>query len=61
MSSEYSVGEFCEDAMRTTKDILDRGHVPIVAGGTELYLQLYVYKIIAHTRKHLVKLRTHSN
>lgn len=42
MSSDYSVGQFFEDARQTTRDILDRGRVPIVAGGTGLYLRWYV-------------------
>ncbi|XP_043690368.1 tRNA dimethylallyltransferase 9 isoform X2 [Telopea speciosissima] len=42
-SEDYSVGQFFEDARRATRDILDNGHVPIVAGGTGLYLRWYVY------------------
>ncbi|PHT72974.1 tRNA dimethylallyltransferase 9 [Capsicum annuum] len=40
---DYSVGDFFEDARRTTRDILDRGRVPIVAGGTGLYLRWFIY------------------
>ncbi|XP_049404345.1 tRNA dimethylallyltransferase 9 isoform X2 [Solanum stenotomum] len=42
-SEEYSVGQFFEDARQTTRDILDRGRVPIVAGGTGLYLRWFIY------------------
>ncbi|KAG5569143.1 hypothetical protein H5410_058909 [Solanum commersonii] len=42
-SEEYSVGQFFEDARQTTRDILDRGCVPIVAGGTGLYLRWFIY------------------
>ncbi|XP_042519986.1 tRNA dimethylallyltransferase 9-like [Macadamia integrifolia] len=38
-SEDYSVGQFFEDARQATRDILDNGHVPIVAGGTGLYLR----------------------
>lgn len=39
---DYSVGKFFEDARQATRDVLDRGRVPIVAGGTGLYLRWYV-------------------
>lgn len=39
---EYSVGQFFEDARQATKDILSSGRVPIVSGGTGLYLRWYV-------------------
>ncbi|KAJ4977418.1 hypothetical protein NE237_002524 [Protea cynaroides] len=42
-SEDYSVGQFFEDARQGTRDILDNGHVPIVAGGTGLYLRWYIY------------------
>ncbi|KAF6176105.1 hypothetical protein GIB67_000199 [Kingdonia uniflora] len=40
---DYSVGQFFEDARQATKDVLENGHVPIIAGGTGLYLRWYVY------------------
>jgi hypothetical protein len=39
---DYSVGKFFEDARQATRCILDNGRVPIVAGGTGLYLRWYV-------------------
>ncbi|XP_031104903.1 tRNA dimethylallyltransferase 9 [Ipomoea triloba] len=42
-SEDYSVGKFFEDARQVTRDVLDRGRVPIVAGGTGLYLRWFVY------------------
>ncbi|XP_062097009.1 tRNA dimethylallyltransferase 9 [Humulus lupulus] len=42
-SEEYSVGQFFEDARQATRTILDNGHVPIVTGGTGLYLRWFVY------------------
>ncbi|XP_055801461.1 tRNA dimethylallyltransferase 9 [Solanum dulcamara] len=42
-SEDYSVGQFFEEARQTTRDILDRGRVPIVAGGTGLYLRWFIY------------------
>ncbi|RZC74287.1 hypothetical protein C5167_049768 [Papaver somniferum] len=35
---EYSVGQFFEDARQVTEEIIDNGRVPIVAGGTGLYI-----------------------
>lgn len=42
-SEEYSVGQFFEDARQATRCILDNGRVPIVSGGTGLYLRWYMY------------------
>ncbi|XP_068664424.1 tRNA dimethylallyltransferase 9 [Aristolochia californica] len=42
-SEEYSAGQFFEDARHATKDIFDHGCVPIVTGGTGLYLRWYIY------------------
>ncbi|GLU15779.1 hypothetical protein SLE2022_322460 [Rubroshorea leprosula] len=39
---DYSEGQFFEDARQATRDVLDSGHVPIVTGGTGLYLRWYV-------------------
>ncbi|GFZ05132.1 isopentenyltransferase 9 [Actinidia rufa] len=40
---EYSVGQFFEDARQATRNILNNGRVPIVTGGTGLYLRWYIY------------------
>lgn len=42
-SEEYSVGQFFEDARQATRSILDSGRVPIVTGGTGLYLRWFIY------------------
>ncbi|KAJ7948724.1 tRNA dimethylallyltransferase 9 [Quillaja saponaria] len=42
-SADYSVGQFFEDARQATRCVLDNGHVPIVAGGTGLYLRWFIY------------------
>ncbi|KAK8676915.1 hypothetical protein V6N13_142474 [Hibiscus sabdariffa] len=42
-SEDYSVGQFFEDARQATRDILHRDRVPIVTGGTGLYLRWYIY------------------
>ncbi|KAJ9182966.1 hypothetical protein P3X46_006893 [Hevea brasiliensis] len=42
-SEDYSVGQFFDDARQATQDILDNGHVPIIAGGTGLYLRWFIY------------------
>ena len=36
--TRYSVADFKKDAMKDIKDILERGKVPIVVGGTGLYI-----------------------
>ncbi|XP_021848550.1 tRNA dimethylallyltransferase 9 isoform X2 [Spinacia oleracea] len=42
-SEEYSVGQFYDDARQATRDILKKGRVPIVTGGTGLYLRWFIY------------------
>ncbi|KAK4486658.1 hypothetical protein RD792_006716 [Penstemon davidsonii] len=42
-SDDYSVGQFYEDARQLTREILSRGRVPIVTGGTGLYLRWFIY------------------
>lgn len=38
--TDYSAGLYLKDAEKIIKDILSRGKVPIVAGGTGLYLNI---------------------
>ncbi|CAI8593202.1 unnamed protein product [Vicia faba] len=40
---DYSVGQFFEDARQATRSILDKGRIPIVVGGTGLYLRWFIY------------------
>ncbi|KAL8032034.1 hypothetical protein ABFS82_13G068100 [Erythranthe guttata] len=42
-SEDYSVGKFYEDAREKTEEILSRGRIPIVTGGTGLYLRWFIY------------------
>ncbi|XP_020231384.1 tRNA dimethylallyltransferase 9 isoform X1 [Cajanus cajan] len=42
-SEDYSVGQFFEDGRQATRGILDKGRVPIVVGGTGLYLRWFIY------------------
>ncbi len=42
---EYSVARFQQDAKKALADILKRGRVPIVAGGTGLYINALVYNL----------------
>ena len=42
---EYSVAQFQQDAKACIRKILDKGKVPIVAGGTGLYINALVYNI----------------
>lgn len=38
-SSPYSVAEYTQTAHKVIADILSRGHIPVLVGGTGLYLQ----------------------
>ncbi|KAF3788383.1 tRNA dimethylallyltransferase 9 [Nymphaea thermarum] len=38
-----SEGQFFEDARQATEDIIRSGNVPIIVGGTGLYLRWYIY------------------
>lgn len=40
---DYSAGQFFEDARKATQFVLEKGRVPIVAGGTGLYIRWYLY------------------
>uniref|UniRef100_A0A5B6ZFN3 tRNA dimethylallyltransferase n=1 Tax=Davidia involucrata TaxID=16924 RepID=A0A5B6ZFN3_DAVIN len=40
---EYSAGKFFEDARQATRNIINSGRVPIVTGGTGLYLRWFIY------------------
>ncbi|GLJ38670.1 hypothetical protein SUGI_0788280 [Cryptomeria japonica] len=42
-TEEYSAGRFFSDAREVTETVLDKGHVPIVVGGSGLYIRWYVY------------------
>ncbi|KAB5521293.1 hypothetical protein DKX38_025612 [Salix brachista] len=42
-SEDYSVGQYYQDARQATQDILKSGRVPIVTGGTGLYLRWFIY------------------
>lgn len=39
---EYSVAEFIREATLAVKDITDRGKVPLLAGGTGMYIDLFL-------------------
>lgn len=38
-SEEYTAGDFYQDARAATEEVLARGKVPVVVGGTGLYLR----------------------
>lgn len=44
-SERYSVADFKEDATKTIKDIINRNKIPIVVGGTGLYINSLIYNI----------------
>lgn len=39
---EYSVVDFCQEADQKVREIFARGNIPIIAGGTGLYLQAFL-------------------
>lgn len=39
INQTYSVAEFCEDCKKTIKQIMLKGKVPIIVGGTGLYIK----------------------
>lgn len=45
VGSQYSVAQFVDDAERCCRDILSRGNLPILAGGTGLYVDSFVNNI----------------
>ena len=42
LSSKYSVASYLEDAHRTFADIYARGKLPVMCGGTGLYIQSFI-------------------
>nr|AAM63091.1 IPP transferase-like protein [Arabidopsis thaliana] len=70
-SQDYSLGQFYDDGRQATKDILNRGRVPIVTGGTGLYLRWFMYgkpdvpkpspEVIAEAHDMLVGFQTEYN
>lgn len=42
-AEDYSAGNFYDDGRQATKDVLKKGRVPIVTGGTGLYLRWFIY------------------
>ena len=41
----YSVANFKQDAKKAIKEILSKGKIPIIVGGTGLYLDSLIYEI----------------
>eukprot|EP00871_Galdieria_phlegrea_P003828 jgi/Galph1/4446/GphlegSOOS_G3055.1 len=44
---EFSAGEFFQLARSTTQEILQRGKIPIVVGGTSMYVRWFIYGLPA--------------
>lgn len=44
----YSAGDFVDDASRLIRDIIGRGKVPILAGGTHFYFDALLYGLPEH-------------
>lgn len=43
--SEYSVASFCSDAKNAVREIVKKGKVPIIVGGTGLYVDSFIQNI----------------
>ncbi|XP_020587236.1 tRNA dimethylallyltransferase 9 [Phalaenopsis equestris] len=42
-SEEYSAGQYFEDARKAANEVISKGKVPLVTGGTGLYLRWFIY------------------
>lgn len=42
LQAKYSVAQYLEDTHRVFADIYSRGHVPVMCGGTGLYIQSFI-------------------
>lgn len=51
----YSVAQYQEDAKRVVNDILARGKVPIIVGGTGLYINAILYPMTFHAYSQAVR------
>ena len=40
--TEYSVASFCEDAKKAVTEITEKGKVPVIVGGTGLYIDSFI-------------------
>ena len=40
--SEYSVASFCEDAKKAVEEITSKGKIPVLVGGTGLYIDSFI-------------------
>ncbi len=48
VNERYSAGKFTNDALRSIKEILDKGKLPVIVGGTGLYIDAIVKGISAN-------------
>ncbi|MBR1758570.1 MAG: tRNA (adenosine(37)-N6)-dimethylallyltransferase MiaA [Lachnospiraceae bacterium] len=44
-TEDYNVARFCEEAGKILSEIYERGHVPIIVGGTGFYIQALLYQV----------------
>lgn len=49
MCADYDAGRFYDDARAATEIVLAKGAVPIVVGGTGMYLRWWVVQILLFT------------
>jgi len=43
--SEYSVASFCEDAKNAVNEITEKGKIPVLVGGTGLYIDSFINNV----------------
>ena len=44
-TDEYSVASFCEDAKKAVNEITGKGKIPVIVGGTGLYIDSFINNI----------------
>jgi len=45
--ADYSAGRYADDARRAVAEIHERGHLPILVGGTGLYIRAFLYGLVS--------------
>lgn len=55
---EYSVASFCEDAKKAVAEITEKGKVPVIVGGTGLYIDSFINNVTFFENANSEKVRT---
>lgn len=59
LQSKYSVAQYLEDAHRTFADVYARGSIPVMCGGTGLYIQSFIENRQLFEEEPVPELRRH--